>query len=217
MSWLGSAPTALHARLIRVDPAAAARIEPNNGRRVVRALEVIRLTGGPYDAALPAWEYLLPDVVQIGLRLDRPTLDARIARRVDQMWAAGFVAEVRNLSERGLREGVTASRALGYRQILQFLDGELEEAQALEQTVFGTRRFARRQDSWFRRDHRVHWLDHDDPRLVDQAYALAGPRGDGQIGGGGSPPRLTHWFHAQMVVHEGTRHRERLRRASGPR
>jgi tRNA dimethylallyltransferase len=171
--------TALHAELARIDPAAAARIEPNNGRRVVRALEVIRLTGGPYDATLPAWDYLLPDVVQVGLRLDRPTLDARIARRVDQMWAAGFVEEVRGLTERGLREGVTASRALGYRQILRLLDGDLSEVQAREQTVFGTRRFARRQDSWFRRDNRVHWLDHDDPRLVDQAYAVAGPRGDG--------------------------------------
>lgn len=176
---------ALHAELARLDPSAAARMEPNNGRRVVRALEVIRLTGGPYDAALPAWTYLLPDVVQVGLRLDRPTLDARIARRVDRMWAAGFVAEVRGLSERGLRDGVTASRALGYRQILRHLDGELVEDEAREQTVFGTRRFARRQDSWFRRDHRVHWLDHDDPRLVERAYVLAGPRGDGPSSPGG--------------------------------
>jgi len=175
---------ALHARLSRIDPSAAARMEPNNGRRVVRALEVIQLTGGLYDATLPAWEYLLPEVVQVGLRLDRPTLDARIARRVDQMWAAGFVDEVRDLVEHGLREGVTASRALGYRQILRFLDGDLEEFQAREQTLFGTRRFARRQDSWFRRDHRVHWLDHDDPRLVESAYAVAGPRGDGRISPG---------------------------------
>ena len=178
LAHIGSA--ALHGRLAGIDPEAAARMEPNNGRRVVRALEVIRLTGAPYHAALPAWEYLLPDVVQVGLRLDRPTLDARIALRVDQMWAAGFVDEVRRLSEHGLREGVTASRALGYRQILRFLDGDLEESQAREQTVFGTRRFARRQDSWFRRDHRVHWLDHADPRLVDRAYAIAGPPGDGR-------------------------------------
>lgn len=170
---------ALHARLARIDQASAARIEPANGRRVVRALEVIALTGGPYVAELPDRSYLLPGVVQLGLDVDRPTLDARIQRRVDTMWANGFVEEVARLAEHGLREGVTASRALGYRQILRWFDGEITEAQAKEQTVFGTRRFARRQDSWFRKDERIHWLGYDHPHLVERAYAVAGPRGDG--------------------------------------
>jgi tRNA dimethylallyltransferase len=177
---------ALHRRLASVDPAAAARIEPANGRRIVRALEVGELTGAPYAATLPAHRYLLPDVVQIGLRIDRPTLDARIEARVDAMWDAGFVAEVTRLAERrpGLREGLTASRALGYRQLLAHLDGELSEDQAREQTVLGTRRFARRQDGWFRRDDRIRWLAWDRPDLLEAAVALAGPNGDGR---GGAP------------------------------
>ncbi|HEY5822429.1 MAG TPA: tRNA (adenosine(37)-N6)-dimethylallyltransferase MiaA [Propionibacteriaceae bacterium] len=170
---------ALHARLDSIDPASAARIEPANGRRVVRALEVIALTGGPYVAELPDRRYLLPGVIQLGLDVDRPTLDARIQARVDAMWAAGFVDEVAALAEHGLRDGVTASRALGYRQILRWFDGEITEVEAREQTVFGTRRFARRQDSWFRKDERIHWLNHDDPQLVERAYAVAGPLGDG--------------------------------------
>lgn len=174
-------PGALHERLAAVDPAAAARIEPANGRRIVRALEVIELTGGPYAASLPAHHYVLPVVVQVGLRIDRPTLDARIASRVEAMWAAGFLDEVERLAalRPGLRAGVTASRALGYRQLLAHLDGDLTADQAREQTVFGTRRFARRQDGWFSRDDRIRWLDWDRPDLVEAAYALAGPRGDG--------------------------------------
>jgi tRNA dimethylallyltransferase len=189
-------PASLHARLAAVDPASAARIGPANGRRLVRALEVVELTGAPYASSLPEHRYALPGVVQVGLRIDRPTLDARIAQRVDAMWAAGFVAEVRGLAARspGLREGVTASRALGYRQLLAHLDGELSEDQAREQTVQGTRRFARRQGGWFRRDPRITWLDWDAPDLVDAALAVAGPDGEGadraSAGGGPLPAAL---------------------------
>jgi tRNA dimethylallyltransferase len=163
----------MHQRLRAVDPYAAAQILPGNGRRIVRALEVVELTGRPYGPTLPAHRYRLPDVVQIGLDIDRPVLDARIAERVDAMWAAGLVAEVAALAADGLREGRTASRALGYRQVLEFLDGTCTEQEAKEATVAGTRRFARRQDSWFRKDPRITWLAWDAPDLLDRAYALA--------------------------------------------
>jgi tRNA dimethylallyltransferase len=169
-------PEVLHARLAERDPAAGAAILPGNGRRVVRALEVIALTGGPFSASLPARRYLLPDVRQIGLDLDRPSLDARIAERVDAMWAAGFVAEVRRLAERGLREGLTASRALGYAQILRFMEGELTEDQARDATITGTRKFARRQDSWFRRDERIAWFDSRRDDLVEAVVEAVAER-----------------------------------------
>ena len=162
----------LHQRLSHVDPAAASRILPGNARRTIRALEVIELTGRSFQAVLPECRYVLPDVVQIGLAVDRPTLDARIAARVDAMWAAGFVEEVRRLASAGLRDSLTASRALGYRQVLRYLDGEISEEQARELTVIGTRKFARRQDSWFRRDPRIRWLAYDRPDLVDAAMAI---------------------------------------------
>jgi tRNA dimethylallyltransferase len=141
---------ALHARLALHDPEAAAQVLPSNGRRVVRALEVIEITGRPFTASLPEQRYHYDGVVQVGVDIDRTTLDARIERRVEQMWQQGFVDEVRALVERGLREGRTAHRALGYRQVLDHLDGALSEAEARERTITGTRRFARRQDSWFR-------------------------------------------------------------------
>ncbi|MET0694290.1 MAG: tRNA (adenosine(37)-N6)-dimethylallyltransferase MiaA [Propionibacteriaceae bacterium] len=171
LARLGAA--VLHQRLAVLDPAAAATILPANGRRVVRALEVNALTGGPFSSSLPPRTYLLPDVVQLGLDIDRPTLDARIAGRVHAMWEAGFVDEVRRLADRGLRDGVTASRALGYRQILMYLDGAVDEDEARELTIVGTRKFARRQDSWFRKDERIHRLAPDDPDLLDRAYALS--------------------------------------------
>ena len=141
---------------------------PSNGRRVVRALEVIEITGRPFTriaarAALP-----LHRAVQVGVDIDRETLDRRIEQRVEQMWAAGFVDEVRALAGRGLREGRTANRALGYQQVLAFLDGEITEAEARERTFTGTRRFARRQDSWFRKDPRITWVRYDDPERVDE-------------------------------------------------
>jgi tRNA dimethylallyltransferase len=164
---------ALHERLARLDPAAAVAIEPANGRRVVRALEVIELTGQPYAAQLPERRYLLPGVVQLGLTVERPVLDQRIEQRVAAMWAAGLVDEVARLVQRGLREGVTASRALGYRQVLELLDGRVDEAEARRRTVVATRRFARRQDSWFRLDPRITWLAHDRPDLVAAALTAA--------------------------------------------
>jgi tRNA dimethylallyltransferase len=172
-------PQSLHHRLASVDPAAAAMIDPGNGRRIVRALEVGMLTGRPYAATLPAHSYLLPDVIQIGLAIDREELDRRVAARVHGMWQAGLVDEVRQLEQTGLRQGRTASRALGYRQVLDFLADSLGEAEAEEQTIVATRRFARRQDAWFRKDPRIFWLRWDDPLLVELAYALAGPDGNG--------------------------------------
>ena len=149
---------AMHARLAQQDPDAAARILPGNVRRVVRALEAIEVTGRPFSATLPTHTYAVA-AVQLGLRAPRDAVDRRITERVDAMWAAGLVEEVRRLEVRGLRQGRTASRALGYAQVLSFLAGQCTEAQARDDTVRGTRRFARRQASWFRRDPRVRWLD----------------------------------------------------------
>ncbi|WP_301125760.1 tRNA (adenosine(37)-N6)-dimethylallyltransferase MiaA [Streptomyces cacaoi] len=151
-------PGPLHARLAAADPEAAAAILPGNGRRIVRALEVIEITGRPFTANLPRHEYVYPDTVQIGVDVARPELDERIAGRVDRMWQAGLVDEVRALVDAGLREGRTASRALGYQQVLAALAGECTEEEARAETVRATKRFARRQDTWFRRDPRVHWL-----------------------------------------------------------
>jgi tRNA dimethylallyltransferase len=162
----------LHARLERADPAAAAAILPGNGRRIVRALEVIQLSGRPFSATLPGYESVYP-AVQVGLRLPRAELDRRIADRVGRMWQAGFVAEVRALAGHGLRDGKTASRALGYAQVLRSLAGECPDQQAAADTVLATRRFARRQEAWFRRDPRITWLAADDPGVADRALALA--------------------------------------------
>ena len=159
---------ALHARLADVDPVAAAAILPGNGRRVVRALEVIELTGRPFSAVMPTGEYAVP-AVQLGLVAAREVLDGRIDARVDRMWAAGLVEEVRGLADRGLREGRTASRALGYAQVLDLLDGRCTDAEARADTARATRRLARRQESWFRRDPRITWLPAGAPDLVERA------------------------------------------------
>lgn len=151
---------ALHERLRTLDPAAGAAILPTNGRRIVRALEVIELTGGPFTATMPGFHSLY-DTIFIGL--DRTDLDERVALRVHRIIAAGFVAEVRGLLGAGLRDSPTAGKALGYAQLLAVLDdtgavvGDLDEAVAA--TIRATRRFVRRQRSWFRRDPRVHWFD----------------------------------------------------------
>ncbi|WP_289018004.1 tRNA (adenosine(37)-N6)-dimethylallyltransferase MiaA [uncultured Ornithinimicrobium sp.] len=175
---------ALHARLAEVDPVAARAIQPRNGRRVVRALEVVELTGRPFSATMPAREHVRPTVV-LGLRADREVLDARIGRRAEAMWRAGLVEEVRGLVERGLREGRTASRAVGYAQALRQLDGELTQEEAVADTVGATRRLARRQERWFGPDPRVVWLEHDAPDLLDQALAAvaAGPVSPGSPAG----------------------------------
>jgi tRNA dimethylallyltransferase len=151
---------AMHQRLRKVDPAAAAAILPRNGRRVVRALEVVEVTGRPFTATLPAYDYRR-DTVQLGLSVPLPELDRRIEIRTDAMLAAGLVEEVRGLVTQGLREGRTASRALGYAQVLRYLDGDITETEARDEIVRATRRFARRQMSWFRRDPRVEWLPID--------------------------------------------------------
>jgi tRNA dimethylallyltransferase len=149
-------PAALHRELAERDPDAAAAILPTNARRIVRALEVVEMRGS-YTASLPTHEYEV-SAVQLGLSLDRPRLDELIEARVERMWAAGFVDEVRALEAQGLREGVTASRAIGYAQVLAQFDGDLTPEQARERTAQVTRRFARRQDSWFGRDPRIRWL-----------------------------------------------------------
>jgi tRNA dimethylallyltransferase len=160
---------ALHARLASVDPAAAEAIVPSNGRRVVRALEVVELTGRPFSASLPKLEYDDPATVQVGIDCPRPVLDDRIEQRVQRMWDAGFVEEVRALEARGLRDGLTASRALGYQQLLDHLAGRCTEKEAFDATVAGTRRFVRRQDAWFRKDPRITWVTWDDPDRVGAA------------------------------------------------
>ena len=151
-------PAVLHARLASLDPVAAGSILPGNRRRIVRALEVIEISGRPFSATLPSYQEIRP-AVQIGLTWPRPELDLRIAARVDRMWQAGLEAEVKHLASLGLREGRTASRALGYQQLLRYLDGERTLTEARLETIQATKRFARRQESWFRRDPRVHWLD----------------------------------------------------------
>lgn len=162
---------ALHSRLAAVDPGAAARILVENGRRIVRALEVVEITGRPYAASLPALEYADPRTVQIGVDIDRPTLDARIEQRVAEMFEAGFVAEVERLLAAGLAQALTASMAIGYREVAAHLAGEIGEEEARERTVIATRRFARRQDSWFRKDPRIVWVRFDDPDRVETAVA----------------------------------------------
>jgi tRNA dimethylallyltransferase len=163
-------PEPLFARLQQADPVAAAKILPGNGRRIVRALEVIELTGAPFTASLPSPTPHY-DALQIGVDRDTAELDARIATRVDVMWAAGLLDEVRTLADHGLREGRTASRALGYQQALAEIDGTLTGDQARAETVQATRRFVRKQRSWFRRDPRVTWLDAGEAQLTETALA----------------------------------------------
>ncbi len=180
---------ALYAVLRRRDPGAAARIEPRNGRRIVRALEVIELTGRPFSASLPRREHVVPTVV-IGLRADPSLLRERIADRVVRMWADGLLDEVRHLAPLGLRQGRTASRALGYAQALAQLDGRMTEGHAQEETTVATRRFARRQRAWFGPDPRITWLEHDAPDLLDLALGV-------------------------VRAHQGSARREQLNRSSG--
>jgi tRNA dimethylallyltransferase len=168
LSSLGAA--ALHRRLAALDPVAAAAILPSNGRRIIRALEVIELSGRPFSATLPEYESVYP-VIQIGLTVPRADLDQRIADRVHKMWQLGLVDEVRQLEAVGLRAGRTASRALGYAQVLRFLAGHWTEEEATEHTIQATRRFVRRQESWFRRDPRVIWLTASRD-LAERALAL---------------------------------------------
>ena len=157
-------PAALHARLAERDPAAAAAILPSNGRRIVRALEVVELTGG-FRAELPE---RAPHFASLRIGIDRDTaeLDTRIAERVELMWRAGLLDETRALLAEGLADGVTASRAIGYKQVLRHFEGACSEQEAYDDTIRATRRFVRRQRSWFRRDDRVTWLDAAHPDLA---------------------------------------------------
>jgi len=164
---------ALHARLAELDPAAATAILPTNGRRIVRALEVIELTGAPFTARMPGFDSVY-DTIHIGL--ERSDLDERVEHRVHRMMQRGFLDEVRGLLPAGLRESPTAGKALGYAQLLACLAddgavvGDLDDA--VDQTVRATRRFVRRQRSWFLRDPRVHWLDSASPDVLDTALRL---------------------------------------------
>ena len=148
---------ALHERLAKLDPAAALAIPKENIRRVVRALEVIEITGKPFTANLPrAGSTKYPDAIQFGLELDRETLDERIERRVDEMWEKGFVEEVKTLLNSPL--GRTAKQAIGYSQIINYLNDECSESDAKELTKIATRQYARRQETWFKRDERINWV-----------------------------------------------------------
>ena len=161
---------AMFDRLQALDAAAAANVASNNLRRVLRALEVIELTGEAPVTTLKQLAEIVPSV-RIGLRRDRAELDQRIEARVEIMWQQGLVDEVRSLEQAGLREGVTASKALGYAQVLDFLSGEITETEAKELTKSSTRRYVRRQDSWFNRDTRINWLQADAPELFSGVLA----------------------------------------------
>jgi tRNA dimethylallyltransferase len=163
----GVAP--LYERLRHWDPEAAAKILPSNGRRIVRALEVIELTGRPFTATLPEPTPYYSSR-QIGVDRSPEDLDARIERRVEIMWAAGLIDEVRRLPD--IRLGRTASRALGYQQAIAQIDGEMSAEEAMASTIQGTRRFVRRQRSWFRRDPAIVWFDGASDTLVADALAL---------------------------------------------
>ncbi len=160
---------ALHSELAARDPAAAASILPTDGRRIVRALEVVELTGQPFAASAPTIGTPRWDAVIVGLDCGTDLLDERLARRTDTMFADGLVDEVVTLLGCGLRDGVTASRALGYAQVLADLDVGGNGDAAREPTFIGTRRYVRRQRSWFRRDHRIQWLDSADAGIADDA------------------------------------------------
>jgi tRNA dimethylallyltransferase len=164
-------PAVLHRRLAGRDPAAAEAILPSNGRRIVRALEVIALTGREFSASLPRLEYALDNAHQVGVAVPRAVLEERIAARVEEMFDGGFVAEVAGLLDQGLAGSRTASRAIGYPEVMRHLDGEISEEEAREATTAATRRFARRQDSWFHKDPRITWVDGLDPHRLDHALA----------------------------------------------
>jgi tRNA dimethylallyltransferase len=170
-------PEAMHQKLAEIDAVAASRIDPENGRRIVRALEIVTLTGEPFAAALPdeidSWQ----EVLEIGLRMDREILVARLEQRVRLMWESGMVTETQNLIAKGLRESVTAGYAIGYAQALAQLDGELDQEQAIQSTTKLTQKYARRQMSWFKRDPRINWLDALDPEVTDLAIELVRQHG----------------------------------------
>lgn len=162
----------LHRRLAQTDPEAAAQILPSNGRRIVRALEVGQLTQKPFPAELPAYASIYDDLRVIGIDIDRNVLDDRIEERVVNMWEAGWADEVHCLLRRGMANWPTASRALGYREVMQYCLGERDREDTISAIIGATRRFARRQQRIFRQDPRIIWLRHDDPQLIDAATRI---------------------------------------------
>jgi len=162
----------LYRRLLALAPDTASRIDPKNGRRIVRALEVVTITGEDFAAKLPDLNESWQPVLEIGLNSDRAHLVQRLERRAARMWEQGLVAEVESLIPMGIREGKTSSQAIGYAQSLAQLDGSLSEAEAITDTARLTSRYARRQMSWFKRDPRIQWLDYQDPRATQSALSL---------------------------------------------
>lgn len=165
-------PHEMHRRLKALDPVAASRIIPENGRRSVRAIEIVTLTGEPFAAALPDVPEDWQSVLEIGINGDREDLRSRLEARVHKMWQQGLISEVVALEAKGIREGKTSSVAIGYAQALKQIDGEMTEVEAIADTVRLTQKYARRQMSWFRRDQRIHWLDYQDPEATAKALAL---------------------------------------------
>ena len=156
----------LFERLIQLDPAAAAAIDVKNERRVIRALEVIEITGKPFTANLPREDSSkYPDAMQFGLVMDRAELGARVESRIDRMWERGLVKEVDSLISLGINQATTARRALGYAQIIAMRAGEISEPAAIEDTKRATRQYVRRQETWFSRDARIQWISPSQPRL----------------------------------------------------
>ena len=165
-------PHEMHRRLKELDPVAASRIIPENGRRSVRAIEIVTLTGEPFAAALPEVPEDWQPVLEIGINGDREDLRVRLEARVHRMWQQGLIEEVKSLEAKGIRDGKTSSVAIGYAQALKQIDGEMTEAEAIADTVRLTQKYARRQMSWFRRDQRIHWLDYQDSEATAKALAL---------------------------------------------
>jgi tRNA dimethylallyltransferase len=170
-------PNAMHQKLVELDASAASRIDPENGRRIVRALEIVTLTGEPFAAALPDEIESWQEVLEIGLRMDREILVAKLAERVRGMWSRGMVEETKLLVSKGLRKSVTAGYAIGYAQALAQLDGELSQEEAIESTTKLTQKYGRRQMSWFKRDTRINWLDALDPEVTNLAITLVRSHG----------------------------------------
>lgn len=160
---------ALHKELAELDPIAASRVDPLNARRVIRAIEIVKITGQPFSASLPDEPVEWQPSIQIGLKAPREVLIKRLEERVYKMWQQGLIAEVQNLIHEGLREARTASRAIGYAQGIAQVDGLISEAEAIADTVRLTQKYARRQMSWLNRDKRINWIEFDDPNLLEQA------------------------------------------------
>ncbi len=178
-------PGLMHRKLQELDPVAASRIDSLNGRRIVRAIEIVSVTGAPFAASLPDEPESWQPVLEIGLNSERAHLVERLNQRVEKMWQRGLVNEVEQLIGHGLREAKTSKRAIGYAHALAQLDGEITEAEAIEQTKLLTSRYARRQMSWFRRDKRINWLDYQDSQAQGKAIDMS----LNWVASGEQPPR----------------------------